>query len=185
MAAAKMISETKIRTNKVRFGFADINPKQEDGSIGKSNIPIIIDGDDEETIALIKEASENARAVGVEKFGSQFAKGKKVHYPLHSGDEEKPDNEHYAGKFYLNANSKDPVGMVGPNPKVKIEDPGEFYSGMYGCVTLNFAPYVYNGAGIGTYICNLQKLEDGEHIGFTRATAMQDFADDDDDDFLD
>ena len=178
---AKLLSDTKVRTGKVRLGFANINPKGEDGKIDKTNITAIIDKDDDETLSLIDSAIEAAIEVGKEKFGKQFDNRKRIHTPLHDGDEEKDGNEAYVDKMYINASSKDPIGMVGPD-KVKISDPGEFYSGAYVSVALNFAPYVYNGPGIGCYIANIMKLEDGERIGFTRASAYDDFSDDDDDD---
>lgn len=180
---AKMLSDTKVRTGKVRLGFANVNPVEEDGKVGKTNLTMIIDKDDEETLSLIDAAIEAAIVAGKEKFGKQFDNRKKIHTPLHDGDEEKEDNENYADKMYMNASSKDPIGMVGPD-KVKITDTGEFYSGCYASLAINFAPYVYNGPGIGCYVANIMKLEDGERIGFSRASAYDDFADEDDDDFL-
>lgn len=172
---AKLMTETKVRTNEVRFGFVNINPTSENGSIDKTNITIIIPKSDTETIKVIEEATENAIKAGTEKFGSSFKKSK-IHTPLHDGDDEKPGNDAYTDCMYLNCSSKDPVGMVDASAK-KMSDTTEFYSGMYGRITLNLAPYQFNGSGIGAYVVNVQKLRDGEALGFTRASAEDDFSD--------
>lgn len=60
-----------------------------------------------------------------------------------------------------------------------IIDPTQIYSGIYGRVGVDFFPYNFAGKqGVGCSLCNVQKLEDGEPLGATRASAEDDFGDD-------
>lgn len=60
-----------------------------------------------------------------------------------------------------------------------ILDPTQIYSGIYGRVGVDFFPYNFAGKqGVGCSLCNVQKLEDGEPLGATRASAEDDFGDD-------
>ena len=94
--------------------------------------------------------------------------------PLHDGDEERPDDENYAGAMYLNARSSEPPQIVDRHVQ-KIEDPMDVYSGCYCNVTVTFFPYVSkDGNGIGVGLGNVQKLRDGEHLT-GKASAESDF----------
>ena len=65
-----------------------------------------------------------------------------------------------------------------------ILDTSELYSGIYGRASINFYAFNTNGnRGIACGLNNLQKLRDGEPLG-GKSRAEDDFADDDDDDFL-
>ena len=65
--------------------------------------------------------------------------------------------------------------IVGPDLQ-PIMSATEVYSGMYGRLSVNFAPYFSAGKrGIGCYLNNVQKLEDGEPLAGTKASASEDF----------
>ena len=65
-----------------------------------------------------------------------------------------------------------------------IIDTSELYSGIYGRASINFYAFNTNGnKGIACGLNNLKKLRDGEPLG-GKSRAEDDFADDDDDDFL-
>ena len=56
---------------------------------------------------------------------------------------------------------------------------------MYGRASINFYAFNSNGnKGIACGLNNLQKIKDGEHLG-GKMSAEDDFADGDEDDFLD
>ena len=66
----------------------------------------------------------------------------------------------------------------------RIIDRSELYSGVYGRASINFYAYNANGnKGIACGLNNLQKIRDGEPLG-GKAKAEDDFATEDDDDFL-
>lgn len=105
--------------------------------------------------------------------------------PLRDGDEERPDDEAYAGSYFINANSATKPGVVDASCQ-PILDTSELYSGIYGRASINFYAFNTNGnKGIACGLNNLQKLRDGEPLG-GKSRAEDDFADmdDDDDNFL-
>ena len=103
---------------------------------------------------------------------------------MRDGDVEHPDDEAYAGHYFINANNKTAPGIVDAD-RNEILDKSEVYSGCYGRASITF--YAYNAQGNKGIACalnNLQKIADGEPLGGVASKAYDDFADDDDDDFL-
>ena len=103
--------------------------------------------------------------------------------PLRDGDVEKPDDESYAGHYFLNANNTTAPGIVDAD-RQPILQRSEVYSGVYGRASISF--YAFNSSGSKGIACslnNLQKIADGEHLG-GKASAEEDFATEEDDDFL-
>ncbi len=156
--------ETKVITGKVRFSYANVfEPKSINGSIPKYSISLLIPKDDEKTLSKIKQAIENAKKVGVTKYGSKLPANAKM--PLRDGDTERPDDEVYKGHYFINANSNDKPGILNKF-KIAITDPEEFYSGCYGYASINFYAFNANGnKGIACGLNNLMKIEDGERLG--------------------
>lgn len=73
--------------------------------------------------------------------------------------------------------------MVDANRQPIIER-SELYSGVIGRASINFYAFNSNGnKGIACGLNNLQKLRDGEPLG-GKSRAEDDFATEDDDDFL-
>ena len=103
--------------------------------------------------------------------------------PLRDGDKERPDDPAYANAWFINANSTTAPGVVDASCQ-RIIDRSELYSGVYGRASINFYAYNANGnKGIACGLNNLQKIRDGEPLG-GKAKAEDDFATEDDDDFL-
>jgi hypothetical protein len=136
---------------------------------------------DKKTISKIEAAVEAAKEAGKAKFGNKIPKTLKL--PLRDGDEEREDDEAYAGHYFINATSKSKPGIVDQdlNP---IMDQDEFYSGCYGRASINFYAFNVSGnKGIAAGLNNLQFLEDGERLS-GGASAEEDFGDLSDDDDL-
>ncbi|HNZ49853.1 MAG TPA: DUF2815 family protein, partial [Candidatus Hydrogenedentes bacterium] len=96
---------------------------------------------------------------------------------------ERPDDEAYAGCWFVNANNTAAPGIVDAD-RQPILDRSEVYSGVYGRASISF--YAFNSSGNKGIACslnNLQKIADGEPLG-GHASAEADFATDEDDDFL-
>lgn len=99
--------------------------------------------------------------------------------PLRDGDAERPDDPAY----FVNANSGTAPGIVDADRQTII-DRSEVYSGVYGRASINFYAFNSNGnKGIACGLNNLQKIRDGEPLG-GKSRAEDDFATDEDDDFL-
>ena len=160
------MSETKVVTGKVRFSYAHVfEPKAiEEGQTPKYSVSLIIPKSDKTTIAKIKAAITAALEEGkTKKFGGKLPAVWKN--PLRDGDAERPDDENYAGSYFINANSTNKPGLVDENTNAIINKE-DFYSGCYGRASVNF--YAFNTSGNKGVACglnNLQKLEDGERLG--------------------
>lgn len=190
---------TKVITGpKTRLSYAKIwKPEaMEEGQEPKYSVSLIIPKDDTETLDKIKAAIAAARKAGESKLSD--AKGKalpesRLKLPLRDGDEERSDDENYAGCYFLNATSKTKPGIVSlekdADGKFKeIKDEAEVYSGCYGRVSINFYAFNTKGnAGIAVGLNNIQKVKDGEPLG-GRSNADADFNDgfepEQEDDFL-
>ena len=176
--------ETKVITGKVRLSYAHLfEPYGMDGQEAKYSVSVIIPKTDTETLKAIKEATELAKKNGVSKWNGKVPANLKT--PLRDGDTERPDDEAYAGCYFLNASSKNRPGVVDQNVQ-PVMDANEVYSGCYARVSINF--YAFNASGnkgIAAGLGNVQKLEDGEPLGgFTRAEDDFDSVETAEDDFL-
>jgi hypothetical protein len=176
------MSETKVITGKVRFSYAQVfEPKaMNESSTPKYSVSLIVSKKDKKTLDKIKDAIESAIEEGkTSKWGGKVPKNLKT--PLRDGDEEREDDEVYAGAMFVNANSSNKPGLVDEdlNP---ILDKSEFYSGCYGRASINFYAYDSNGSkGIACGLNNIQKLEDGVRLAGGGASAEEDFGKEDDD----
>jgi hypothetical protein len=103
---------------------------------------------------------------------------KKYKSPLRDGDEK--EDEAYIGNIFMNSNSKDAPGVVGRDLS-ELYDKEDFDSGDYARASVSFAAYDFKGTkGIGCYLHNIQKLEDGERfVGRVKASSDFDSVEDD------
>lgn len=156
------------------------------GGKPKYSISLLIPKTDTVTIDKVKAAIQAAYEEGQSKLkgnGKSVPPLSSIKNPLRDGDIEKPDDEAYAGHYFVNANSTSAPGIVDANRQPIIER-SEVYSGVYGRASVNFYAYNVNGnRGIACGLNNLQKIRDGEPLG-GKASAESDFATEDDDDFL-
>ena len=179
---------TKVITGpETRWSYVNVwDPKSINGSNPKYSISLIIRKDDVETVNKIKAAIKAAYEDGASKLkgnGKSVPPLAAIKNPLRDGDIEKPDDEAYAGCYFVNANSSTAPGVVDADRQPIIER-SEVYSGVYGRASINFYAFNVNGnKGIACGLNNLQKIRDGEPLG-GKSSAESDFATDDDDDFL-
>ena len=173
------MSDTKVITGKVRFSYANVfKPKAiEEGQKEKYSVSILIPKKDKITLNKINAAVAAATEAGkTSKFGGRIPANLKL--PLRDGDIDRPEDEAYAGCFFINANSVRKPAVVDANVDPIMDQDG-FYSGCYGRASINFYPYNEAGSkGIAAGLQNLQKLEDGEKLA-GGSTAEEDFGDED------
>ena len=114
--------------------------------------------------SAINAATEKGKST---KFGGKVPP--KLALPLHDGDEERPDDEAFAGMWYFNASSQSRPGVRVRGANGSIYEPldtEEFYSGCYGAADINFYPYEFSGKkGIAAGLNNVIKTKDGERFG--------------------
>jgi hypothetical protein len=180
---------TKVITGpKTRFSYLNvISPKSINGSSPKYSVSLIISKDDTKTLNAIKNAIQTAYEEGASKLKGNtkvVPSLQTLKTPLRDGDLEKSGEAAYENCYFLNANSSSKPGIVDAN-RQEIIDINEIYSGIYGRASITF--YAYNASGNRGIACglnHLQKLSDGEPLG-GKSSAEADFANLDDDDFLD
>ena len=148
---------------------------------------LIIPKSDTQTVEKIKAAIQAAYEEGQSKLkgnGKSVPALDLIKTPLRDGDRERPDDPTYAGCYFINANSATAPGIVEADRQPILER-SEVYSGVYGRASINLYAFNSNGnKGIACGLNNLQKISDGEPLG-GKSRAEDDFASDDDDEFLD
>lgn len=179
---------TKVITGpKTRWSYANVwDPKSINGGTPKYSVSLIIPKSDVVTVKKIEAAIQAAYEEGESKLkgnGKSVPSLKVLKTPLRDGDLERPDDAAYADSYFINANSASAPGIVDADRQPILER-SEVYSGVYGHASINFYAFNSNGnKGIACGLNNLQKIADGESLG-GKSRAEDDFATDDDDDFL-
>lgn len=182
------ITPTKVITGlNTRWSYANVwKAKSINGGTPKFSVSLIIPKDDTVTVNKIKAAIQSAYEEGQSKLkgsGKTVPALSVLKTPLRDGDLERPDDEAYAGCYFINANSASAPGIVDADRQPVI-DRSEVYSGVYGRASINFYAFNSNGnKGIACGLNNLQKIKDGEPLG-GKSRAEDDFATSDDEDFL-
>ena len=186
----KETTSTKVITGLVRFSYAHVFKPVSVGETDepKYSVSLIIPKSDTATIEKIKAAVAAAKEQGKSaKWNGKIPAGLKL--PLRDGDEERPDDEAYAGSYFVNCSSLQKPGIIDAAKK-PITDEEEFYSGCYGRASINFFAFNAKGnKGVAAGLNNLQKIKDGDPLS-GRQSAEADFDDDfgsgfDDDDDVD
>ena len=170
---SKMQADVENHTRKT-------NPIVDYGPFGRRLDP------DKVTVEKIKKAIQAAYEEGQSKLkgnGKSVPSLSVLKTPLRDGDLERPDDEAYANSYFINANSATAPGIVDADRNTII-DRSEVYSGVYGRASINLYAFNSNGnKGIACGLNNLQKIKGGEPLG-GKSRAEDDFATEDDDDFL-
>ena len=180
----KKINDTSIRLGLVRFGYVNVfSPrKNEDGTDGKYSVQLLIPKKDTQAKALIEAAVEAAKEKGkTSKWNGKIPPASKLTLPLRDGDDEFPDDPTSEGMWFMNASTspdrKPGVRILDGGQIVEALDGDDFYSGCYGCATVNFFPYNSSGnMGVSAGLNNVIKIEDGDRLAGGHS-AEEDFGD--------
>jgi len=178
---------TKVITGEVRLSYANLwESKSINGGAPKYSVSIIIPKSDTRTIAKIKAAIEAAYREGETKLkgnGKTVPPLASLKTPPRDGDIDRPDDEAHADSYFVNANSGTEPGIV-DSASETIFERSQIYGGVYARAGVNFYAFNSNGnKGIACGLNNIQKLRDGDPLG-GKPRAEDDFATDDDEDFL-
>ena len=184
----KMTNPMKVITGvDTRWSYANVwEPKSINGGTPKYSVSLIIPKSDTKTVSKLKAAIEAAYHEGESKLkgnGKTVPALSTIKNPLRDGDVERPDDPAYANAYFINANSATAPGIVDAD-RNPVLTRSEVYSGVYGRASINCYAFNSNGnRGIACGLNNLQKVRDGEPLG-GKTSAEDDFATDNDDDFL-
>ena len=185
---SKFVNPTKVITGvNTRWSYVNAwEPKSINGGAPKYSVSLIIPKSDTKTLEKIRAAIQAAYEEGQSKLkgnGRSVPALSALKTPLRDGDAERPDDEAYANSYFVNANSGTAPGIVDADRNPILER-SEVYSGVYGRASINFYAFNSNGnKGIACGLNNLQKIRDGEPLG-GKSRAEDDFAEEDEEDFL-
>ena len=184
---AKYVNPTKVITGVCTFSYLNCwEPKAIQGSKPKYSVSLIIPKSDTRTVEKILNAIQAAYEEGQSKLkgnGKTVPALPVLKTPLRDGDVERPGDEVYQDSWFINANSVTAPGVVDAD-RQPILDRSEMYSGVKGRASINLYAYNVNGnRGIACGLNHLQKIADGTPLG-GRSRAEDDFATEDEDDFL-
>lgn len=174
------VNPAKVITGVCRLSYANIwQAKSINGGAPKYSASVLIPKSDTKTVAKVKAAIQAAYEEGEGKLkgnGKTAPSLASLKTPFRDGDTERPDDEAYAGHWFINANSNTAPGVVDAN-REPIYDASEIYSGVYARVSLSFYTFNSNGnRGIACALQNIQKVRDGEALG-GKSKAEDDFND--------
>jgi len=167
-----------------RLSYANLfEPKGFPGQEPKYSTACLIPKDDKETLQVIKDAIKQAIENDKDKkWGGKVPKNLRL--PLRDGDEDRPEDENYAGHYFLNANAqakRPPKLLTRVRGQEATED--DLYSGVYAVAIVNFFGYNTSGnLGVGVGLVGVQKLRDGERLsGSSVNTDYLEFDEEEDD----
>lgn len=182
---------THVVTGKVRLSYEHILKPYKSPNAGpdddpKYSVTVLVPKSDTATKAKLDAGIAAAKKRGMEtkkyKDGTPIDK---LPTPIWDGDGYRADGYSEFGPeakgcwVFTASTSLDRKPRVVDASLNDILDPTQIYSGIYGRVGVDFFPYNFAGKqGVGCSLCNVQKLEDGEPLGATRASAEDDFGDD-------
>lgn len=176
---SKVITQTEVRLSYTNL----LAPRAQDDTkpdVLTYSTAILIPKDDKKTVKDIQAAIKEALAEGVaKKWGGKAPSNLKN--PLRDGDAERPDDETYAGHFFLNA--KGPRG--GKEQPILLDKIGNqtdsasiIYSGVNARVALQFYPFDVSGnRGVAAGVSSVLSMQTGEPLGntVTAASARDEF----------
>lgn len=175
---------SKVVTGKVRFSYVSLMmPKMDLNGKEKYSVTALLPKSDIQSKQAIDAAIQQAIADGTNGIWKGLVPPQ-IPTPIHDGDGVKQDGTpygpeckgHWVFTASTNANPQYPKPEVVDATGQPILQATEVYSGMYGRLSVTFAPYFSAGKkGIGCYLNHAQKLEDGEPLAGTKASASEDF----------
>ena len=179
---ARQLRATEVRVP-CRISYAHLIETDKNGVYSCS---LLIPKTDKKTLLEVNNAVEAAINDGKSKLANKDGaiNKKMLKLPLRDADEEGNASPDYKGMMFFNAKSKRRPQIVDRH-KEMIYDSEEIYSGCYCNVMINFYAFAMEGnKGIAASLGNIQKVKDGERLGFGGTAAEDDFDSFDEDDDL-
>ena len=176
---ARQLKPTEVRAY-CRISYAHLIDTDKNDNYSCS---LLIPKSDTKTLDTINKAVEAAIVDGKSKLANKDGaiNRKTLKLPLRDADEEGNTSPDYQGCMFFNAKSKRRPQVVDRH-KEMIYDAEEIYSGCYCNVMVNFYAFAVEGnKGIAASLGNVQKVKDGDRLGFGGYSADVDFEELDDD----
>ena len=176
---ARQLKPTEVRVY-CRISYAHLIDTDKNDNY---SVSLLIPKSDKKTLTEINKAIEAAIVDGKSKLANKDGSinKKMLKLPIRDADEEGKTGEGYKNMMFFNAKSKRRPQIIDRH-KQGIFEAEEIYSGCYCNVMVNFYVCAVEGnKGIAASLGNVQKVKDGERLGFGGTTAESDFDEMDDD----
>ena len=170
---ARQLKATEVRVP-CRISYAHLIETDKNDNY---SVSLLIPKSDKKTLDEINKAVEAAIVDGKSKLANKDGaiNKKMLKLPLRDADEEGHTSPDYQGNIFFNAKSKRRPQVVDRH-KEMIYDAEEIYSGCYCNVMVNFYAFAVEGnKGIAASLGNVQKVKDGDRLGYGGTTAEADF----------
>ena len=170
---ARQLKPTEVRAY-CRISYAHLIDTDKNDNYSCS---LLIPKSDTKTLTEINKAVEAAIVDGKSKLANKDGaiNRKTLKLPLRDADEEGHTSPDYQGCMFFNAKSKRRPQVVDRH-KEQIYDAEEIYSGCYCNVMVNFYAFAVEGnKGIAASLGNVQKVKNGDRLGYGGTTAAADF----------
>ena len=158
---ATPIIPSTIITPKGRLSYPHLLNRNTEGNYPSDKYETLLLIPKTENISVLIKACE---AVLMEMFSEEYAGLDQLkNPPVRDGDEKGGE---YAGHWFIKAKSDNRPAIVGPNPKVVIDNPELVYGGQWARLSLSVYGYKKPGnKGIAFGLKNVQILGGGEPFG--------------------
>ena len=174
---------TKVVLKAARLSYCSVfEPKDyKDGSTPKYSTAVLFDKNDTEKVNALKQAISNAIANRSERVAGLSTEAAFRKF-VHDGDADHPDDESYAGMYYINAKTdKKPrtlkvVVTDGQQSMVDTTSDDDIYSGVYAHVSIDcFAYNTGGGKGVSCSLRAILSLGYGDRLSGGAANPEEDF----------
>lgn len=174
-AQKKNKADTSIITGEGRGSYVSIFQPALNMMSGKEeySMAFLISKNDADTINAIKRAVEAATNA---KWPDSSKRPPNLRSPLRDGDTEKPNDEAYAGHYWVNVKTKNQPGIIDAQMR-PVLDARDFVSGDYCRISANAYAYDQKGnRGVALGLSNVQVTNKGEPLSGAGRRAEDDFS---------
>lgn len=154
-------------TPKGRFSFVFVFEKNPHITPSKYSVVYLIPKTNAAGIQRIKDEINKAAEKGIANGRHTKEDTMKANFgqPLHDGDKAEGKGPEYKGHMYMNCKTDSMPDVVGPDA-MPLMSQKDIYSGCFGRLDVNFSAYPTKSPnrGVGVYLNNVMKLEDGPRL---------------------
>jgi hypothetical protein len=167
--------DTTVITGEGRGSYVSIFQPALNMMSGKEeySMAFLISKDDVDTVNAINKAVEAATTA---KWPDASKRPPNLRSPLRDGDTEKPNDEAYAGHYWVNVKTKNQPGIIDAQMR-PVLDVRDFVSGDYCRISANAYAYDQKGnRGVALGLSNVQVTSKGEPLSGAGRRAEDDFS---------
>lgn len=152
-------------TPKCRLSYVYVYERNPYMEPSKYSVVALIPKADTKGVKEIQDAINAAVEKGIRdgKFTLSDTKKPNFFNCLHDGDKTEGKGSEYKDHYFLNTKTDSQPDVVGPDAKPLMKQT-DIYSGCFGRLDINFSAYNNKTMGVGVYLNNVMKVDDGPRL---------------------